>query len=330
MAGKPLIPRHEHRLAPVQTALIAVTALLAGAFSTSVHGSTASPAPAPTRHTTTLPDWSGEWEFADAQPDATGGMAQSLEELMESVKSWGPSPVFRPGPAAKLQEIHTFLQESNAAIHAGQALPADPQLRAMCLFGMPSLMIFSPLMFEIVTAPKETIMVFSDHESRHVYTDGRRHTPADDYGPTYWGDSVGHWEQQTLVIDTTGIAGFGIPDTPDVPLEIRGATVVAVFGGAANDAYVLGFMSTRSRLQERIRMLDQDHLENRITIIDPLLLEQPWHIRRVYRRVHSVNRMEHEDCQGEDRNPVVNGQYTLAPPPQPLMPPPPAAAPSKE
>jgi len=32
--------------------------------------------------------------------------------------------------------------------------------------------------------------------------------------------------------------------------------------------------------------------------------------------------MVYEDCEGEDRNPVVNGHFTLAPPPGPPAPPP--------
>jgi hypothetical protein len=35
---------------------------------------------------------------------------------------------------------------------------------------------------------------------------------------------------------------------------------------------------------------------------------------RQYHRVPNMNRMVDEDCEGNDRDPVVNGKFTLAPP----------------
>jgi hypothetical protein len=39
---------------------------------------------------------------------------------------------------------------------------------------------------------------------RKIFMDGRRHPPADDLLPTWWGHSIGRWEGDTLVIDTVG------------------------------------------------------------------------------------------------------------------------------
>src|SRR5437773_2431305 len=39
---------------------------------------------------------------------------------------------------------------------------------------------------------------------RVVYMDGRPHPKGDDVNPSYFGHSVGHWEGETLVIDTVG------------------------------------------------------------------------------------------------------------------------------
>jgi hypothetical protein len=52
-----------------------------------------------------------------------------------------------------------------------------------------------------------------------------------------------------------------------------------------------------------------------MTVIDPTSFTAPWHLSRTYQRVTHIHRMVYEDCEGEERNPVVNGRFTLAPPP---------------
>ena len=39
---------------------------------------------------------------------------------------------------------------------------------------------------------------------RKIFMDGRKHPPADELLPTWWGHSIGRWEGDTLVIDTVG------------------------------------------------------------------------------------------------------------------------------
>ena len=39
---------------------------------------------------------------------------------------------------------------------------------------------------------------------RQIFMDGRKHPDPDDVIPTWWGHSIGHWEGDTLVIDTVG------------------------------------------------------------------------------------------------------------------------------
>jgi hypothetical protein len=62
--------------------------------------------------------------------------------------------------------------------------------------------------FEIVDVPElKTIFILNiagAHSWRAIYMDGRPHPTGDDLRPTYLGHSVGHWEGDTLVIDTVG------------------------------------------------------------------------------------------------------------------------------
>jgi hypothetical protein len=260
---------------------------------------------------TKLPDWSGQWEIAGFAPSATGGMQQSLDEALAAVRPWGPPP-YTPA-------VQAAVKEADAVIEAGDqaTLKNGPSgvTHSVCTFGFPLIMLFSPLMFEVVPSPKETVLIFSGREVRHVYTDGRLHTSKEDLWPTFWGDSIGHWEGQTLVIDTIGV------QSPFVGAELPLIFIFA-YGGDANQGKVVAVLSLQSRFIERLRMIG-DQLEDRMTIIDPVAFTTPWHISRTYRRVAHVHRMIYEDCSGEERNPIVNGRYTLAPPP----PPPPALPP---
>jgi hypothetical protein len=60
--------------------------------------------------------------------------------------------------------------------------------------------------FEIVDAPEQKSIFVMDiagpHSWRVIYMDGRQH-PAN-LRPTFLGHSIGHWENNTLVIDTVG------------------------------------------------------------------------------------------------------------------------------
>lgn len=256
-----------------------------------------------------LPNWTGQWEIVGITEDESGGIAQSLDEILHGIRQWGPPP-YKPEVQVVFDKI--------AAQARSQTRGAAAPRRATCAWGFPMLMIQTPLMFEFLVTPEETAMIFSGREMRHIYTDGRPHTPKEDLWPTFWGDSIGHWEGQTLVIDTIAV---------NSPPDGARPAVLYAQGGAATDFALIAFFSSEAHFVERIHMIDKDHLAEQMTILDPVDFTAPWHISRQYRRVTGVNRMIHEDpCEGEDRNPVVNGRYTISPPP-PAQPPPPTVSP---
>jgi len=270
-------------------------------------GDAASPAEERARAFARLPNWTGQWEIVGVTPDAQGGFIQSLDEVVKEMRKWGPPP-YKPGVQVAFDKAVAAVHKRSEAAANGTDAPT-PGLRPACSFGVPMLMLFSPLMFEVLTTPEETAMIFSGREIRHIYTDGRPHTPKEDLWPTSWGDSIGHWEGQTLVIDTIEVSnppGLGGGDGP-----------VIVAGGGDNDEVALiATLSSQAHFIERIRMLDKNHLEDRMTIIDPKNFTAPWLVSRQYSRVTRLNRMVHEDCEGEERNPVVDGRFTVAPPPR--------------
>ncbi|HZF31050.1 MAG TPA: hypothetical protein VE907_18185 [Gammaproteobacteria bacterium] len=69
------------------------------------------------------------------------------------------------------------------------------------MFGTPY-----PSQFIQDDAHKRIIVIFEGgaHVWREIHMDGRPQPKRDDLNPTYFGYSVGHWEKDTLVVETTG------------------------------------------------------------------------------------------------------------------------------
>ncbi len=77
---------------------------------------------------------------------------------------------------------------------------ADPEVKSF-FPGVPRI-TYTPFPFQIVQTPKEIAVLYEYvHGVRHLYTNGSQH-PA---GHIDWwlGDSRGHWEGDTLVVDVT-------------------------------------------------------------------------------------------------------------------------------
>lgn len=90
---------------------------------------------------------------------------------------------------------------------------------------------------------------------RYIYTDGRTHPAKADYDPTTNGNSIGHWEGDTLVVDT-------------IEFNDRGA--VAIPGG--------GMRTPNSHLVERFRLLNKGQ---------QLAVTFTWEDRSVFARPHT-------------------------------------------
>jgi len=77
--------------------------------------------------------------------------------------------------------------------------------------------------------------------------------------PTYAGYSTGHWEGDTLVVDTVALR---------------------------DNTYIEGFSphSDEMTVKERIRFAGPGLLEDRITVTDPKALVKPWETVKTYRK----------------------------------------------
>src|SRR5690606_17797734 len=110
-----------------------------------------------------------------------------------------------------------------------------------------------------------------------------------DLWPTAMGDSIGYWEDDTLVIDTIS------------------RTSGPVFAETSAN------LSEQAHFIERIRMIDPDTIESQMRIEDPERFTQPWQLTLQFSRVQDLDRLISWGCEN-DRNPVVDGVLTIAPP----------------
>ncbi len=116
-----------------------------------------------------------------------------------------------------------------------------------------------PFPMEIIQLPGRVLMIFEyDHLVRQIYTDGRGHR--DDLAPSWMGDSIGHWEGKTLVIETNQFNDKTWLDRIAVP------------------------HSEQLTLTERLSLNDQGQLQIDMRVEDPVALAKPWEFSRYYRK----------------------------------------------
>jgi hypothetical protein len=116
-----------------------------------------------------------------------------------------------------------------------------------------------PFPFEIIQTPGRIVILYEyDHLVRQIYTDGREHRT--DLAPSWMGDSVGHWEGDTLVVETVNFNDRTWIDRRAVP------------------------HSEEMRLFETFSIDGDGNLAIEMRVEDPLALVEPWEFRRVYRK----------------------------------------------
>ena len=145
---------------------------------------------------------------------------------------------FQPWARAVYEERQANLQQH------------DPESKCLPP-GIPRMMA-TPFPFQIFQLSDRVLFVFEGgaHVWRTIHTDGRAHQR--DPNPSFLGDSVGHWEKDTLVVDVIGF---------------NEATWLDQAGHPHTDAL---------HVIERFTRTNERTLHYEVTIDDPKAYTKPW------------------------------------------------------
>src|SRR5262249_59992875 len=115
---------------------------------------------------------------------------------------------------------------------------------------------------KIIQTPKLILIEYeANYGIRHIYMDGRTLPKQGEPQPWWYGYSVGHWEGDTLVVETNNLRGA--EDGPyDGWLDVNGSPY-----------------SEQAKFTHKIRRPTYGHLQMDITVDDPKAYTKPWTVR---------------------------------------------------
>lgn len=117
--------------------------------------------------------------------------------------------------------------------------------------GFPRILLFGAYPMEIVETPNRLIQFFDFfYTYRTIWTDGR--TLPKDPDPRWYGYSSGHWDGNTLVVESSGFDDRSWLDQDGHP------------------------HSDEMRIEERYQRIDPDTITVKITLNDPKAYSEPW------------------------------------------------------
>jgi hypothetical protein len=174
-----------------------------------------------------------------------------------------PAP-YKPEAAKKVLE--SFNRRAIDDPTAFCMKPGVPRVTSVGLFPM-----------QIVQTPKTIVMIYEYMDSFRIINMNAKHP--DDLEPSFMGDSVGHWEGDTLVVDVTGF---------------NEKTWLIGAGTFHTDAL---------HVTERYNMADRDLINYEATMQDPNVLTKPWVFRTTIVRREGTRLREYE-CEENNQDPA--------------------------
>lgn len=219
-----------------------------------------------------LPDWSGVWSMM-------GGTI--FDRATQTGKGGSVTPGVREHPPYTAEYEKKY--DEHLALRDADRYP-DVQTNCGVPVGFPRIMNL-PDAYEFVVRPDEFYIIAENGgNTMRVYTDGRKLPDKKDTWGTYTGVSVGHWEGDTLVWETIGLKG----DRDNDSILDRTGLV----------------LSTEAKITTRMRKINDNTLEAKMTIEDSKALTKPWIVTKQFRKEKPGLFLYDYGCAENNRNPV--------------------------
>ena len=203
------------------------------------------------------PDFSGLWEPARGAGSKGGVSFNGTPPLPFAIPTAPDDPpvaqFFNIGAGFKEGLPLTAWATQLRAQRKGDNNKDNPD--ALCLpLGLTQLHMH-PQPRKIVQTSREIVILYeANGNTRQILTDGRR-SPNNDVTPWWYGYSVGHWDGDTLVVETTGFRD-------DVWLDVEGSP-----------------LTNSGKMTERWRRVKFGLMQIDITIEDPKAYTKPFTVR---------------------------------------------------
>jgi hypothetical protein len=213
------------------------------------------------------PDMTGTW-LPLAPKDACGWVitVDPVHTVCPGKQKPGES-VFSPFPGTYVEgipyndEYQKKYKELVAETVEGKSRDNFP---ACFPYGVPRMQIDTPVPLDIIQSP-DVMLWYNNYgrTNRRIYLNDKHQIlggpTTGGTGPSYSGDSIGHWEGNTLVVDTVNMVAGYFDDTP-APY------------------------SDQLHMVERIRLIATNFLEVQMTFTDPVTMVNPWQVTRYFER----------------------------------------------
>ena len=221
---------------------------------------------------------------ADGHPDLSGvwwpGRDLPVPPLRTTEGAPPPRPATPPPATAAPARRERFPTNYNDAAKAKAKTFSDkddPTLRCQnTAFGTLNVSLLNTgFVGQIIQTPKFVVMLSETNPTfRIVPVDGRGRR--DDQPPSSRGESIGHWEGDTLVVDTTNFSDINW-------MHAEGE---------------VSFHSDVLHIVERYKRINKDTMEVEATIEDPKVLTKPWNVPKQTLRLAPFDQIMALDCSG--------------------------------
>ena len=176
----------------------------------------------------------------------------------------------REDPPLQPQALEIFRRNREGLEFTATGLdPLDPLTFCYPVGGVRQMLLRQ---FELVQAPQEVLLLHEfNSEVRRIHLDGREHPNGWPFG--WMGHSVGHYEGDTLVVDTAGFNDTTWFDRAGTP------------------------HSTELHVIERFRRPNRETLTVDFRFEDPQTFTRPWSATRTYPLRMDLEILEHVTCE---------------------------------